>query len=272
LIYDAHEFEAGRQFGSERIPKILQSAWTLPERMFIRRAAAVITVSEAISNALARRYSIPPAVVVRNVPIWTGPVKSSLLRERLQVASDHPILLYQGWMVRGRGLEQAIRSLEFLRSATLVMIGTGRLQPELEKLARDVNVADRVHFLGRLRPSELPPYTASADIGLHLLQNTCLNHDYAMPNKLFEYMHAGLPMVVGNTSEMKRVVERENVGISVNPDSPQEIAEAVNSIWSRADRYVRMRANGVTAAKARYNWQIESQNLLGVYTSVLGKS
>lgn len=268
LIYDAHEFESGRQFAGDRIPPLMERVWTLPERLLIQRAAAVITVSDSIADALKAEYGVVRPTVVRNVPVWRKVPHSDLLWRELGVEEDAPILIYQGWLVPGRGLTNAIDSLAFLDNAVLAIIGTGPLLEQLKTTAKTAGVAERTLFTGRVKRDLLPLYTSSAKIGLHLLENTCLNHEYALPNKLFEYMAARLPIIVGQTLEMRRLVQAEEVGLSVDPNFPEQVAEAVDKLSSDSLLYQRFSANSVKAAKERYNWDRESQRLLDLYKQV----
>ena len=118
---------------------------------------------------------------------------------------------------------------------------------------------------------ELLPYTASADIGILLYRNDCRNNYYCAPNKLFEYMMMGLPMIAANYPGLLPLVEGEGVGLCVDPESPQAIAAAVNRLAADPDRRERMRRNGLRLAEERYNWDIESVPLLQLYGSLASR-
>ena len=119
-----------------------------------------------------------------------------------------------------------------------------------------------------MRYDELVPYTASADIGILLYRNDCRNNYYCAPNKLFEYMMMGLPVIAANYPGLLPLVEGEDVGLCVDPESPKAIAGAVNRLAGDPDRRERMRRNGLQLTRDRYNWEIESTPLLELYGSL----
>jgi len=119
--------------------------------------------------------------------------------------------------------------------------------------------------------NELVPFTASADIGILLYRNDCRNNYYCAPNKLFEYLMMGLPIIAANYPGMLPIVEGEGVGLCVDPESPGEIAAAVNRLAADPDRRKQMRENGLEVSKSRYNWEIESAPLLQLYESITAR-
>ena len=127
---------------------------------------------------------------------------------------------------------------------------------------------ERIVVLPPVPYKEVVPYTASADIGILLYRNDCRNNYYCAPNKLFEYMMMGLPMIAANYPGMLPLVEGEGVGLCVDPESPEAIAASVNSLAADPDRRERMRGNGLRLSRDRYNWEIESTPLLQLYGSL----
>jgi len=121
-----------------------------------------------------------------------------------------------------------------------------------------------VHFFDAVPYDEVTRYAMSADIGLVLHKNICLNYYYASPNKLFECMAAGLPVVGSNFPDRKKYIEGYNLGVTCDPESPEEIAEAINYTLSDETRYNEMRKNALEAAKI-FNWENESRKLVTLY-------
>lgn len=270
LVYDAHEFEADRNFGPT-IPLLYQRLWTLPEKLLIGKADAVITVCDSIADELVRLYAIKRPIVLMNCPELSITEPTTKLRNCLNIEDGKRIVLYQGGLQANRGLEELVTSVKYMRQDTvLVFIGDGPLRTSLEKRARSLGLERRVKFTGWIPLRDLPPYTASADVGVVAYANTCLNHYYATPNKLFEYLMAGLPIATSNFPEMAKVVKSYQVGQVFDPADPEDIARAINYILADDERYEEMRRNARRAVEERYNWGIESQKLLALYDSLSG--
>jgi glycosyltransferase involved in cell wall biosynthesis len=257
LVYDAHELETEtnglgglRQLGSK-----------LVERALIGRADAVIVVGDAIADWYARAYPIPRPAVVLNCPAGSVSVRTDRLRERLALPPDQRIFLCQGILGSGRGIELLCEAWDLLRPPrpALVFMGDGPLAGHVEAAAgRNPDV----RRIAAVPPAEVLAYTASADVGLCLVQPTCLSYSLCMPNKLFEYLHAGLPVLVSNLPELGRLVREAGLGHVVPDATPQALAATVAAMDSGdlADF-----APAVRAAAAKYNWQAQADLLAALY-------
>src|SRR5574341_193184 len=266
LVYDAHELETGREVSSSRLAVIYKRTWALPEQFFIRKVDAVITVNESIANELVRLYHIPPPAVVMNCPEYQPAVRSNRLREELGIPAEHKILLYQGQIAKGRGIECLIQSIQSIPDLSVVALGEGSSLEEYRNLVA-VRQWNRVYFPGKVSLSELHSYSTSADLGVVLTQDTCLSYHLSLPNKLFEYIHAGLPVIASNLPEIARVVSRHQIGEVVNRDDSVDIARAITRLLNDPVRYSQYRANAIKAA-ANFTWEQESKNLLAIYQSL----
>lgn len=223
LIYDSHELHTHRA-GDGRLARDL--AW-LRERQLIGSAAAVITSSDAYADYLTGRYRIARPTVVRNVPD-SDPVTEPIdLHQQLRLDTSRHLLLYQGSVQPGRGLAQAVAALDLLPSWDLVVIGYGAYKPGLQRLAAQRAVGDRVHFIGPVPHRELLHWSAGADVGLCLIQDHGVSYRWSMPNKLFEYALARLPVVASNFGEIRRWVCQGERGAVCDPEDPTGIANAV---------------------------------------------
>jgi glycosyltransferase involved in cell wall biosynthesis len=266
VVYDAHELFTELA----RLGRLTRTVSRVLEQFFIKRSSRVITVNDSIAAELARRYGVNAPVVVMNCPSMEPvPVsrERSTLRARVGLEDDVPIVLFQGMFMPHRGLENLVTAAGLFHRAHLVFMGWGPLRPALEAQAHAEGVADRVHFTEGVPLGELLAVTAGADLGAIPYRNVGLNHYYTSPNKLFEYCAAGVPVVASRFPELVKVVEGFGAGRTFDPESPAEIAAAVNALLGDPEALGRARAGAAQAAR-RFNWENESRKLLAVYSSL----
>jgi glycosyltransferase involved in cell wall biosynthesis len=263
VIYDAHELWPHRNRPDARKRK----TWMLEraDGYFSRRADGVITVNDSIARHMERRYRLgKEVVVVRNIPSLVArdaPPEHGMLGDLPQ-----PRLVYVGGIQTFRGLEQVIAAMPMIRDAVFAAIGPGtpEYRAGLEKLAVDTGVADRVRFVEWVPPSSVVPTVAQGDLGMCLFQASHLSYYWTLPNKFFEYLHAGIPVLASDFPETRRLVERYEVGALCDPGAPASIAAAVNDLLARPDDLARMRDNALKAAQ-ELNWEHERERMLGLY-------
>ena len=263
LIYDSHEYYLGTVSLSRR--RLERSIWGIVERTFIGGTDEVITVCDSIADKLKAQYGVRRPRVLRNVPIWRARHRTNHLREILGLGPETNILLYQGAIERGRGLVAILDALTTLKGCCFVALGDGSIRQEVKAYAARLGVSDRAFFLDPVPSEELMEYTASADVGLCLIENAGFSYYHSLPNKLFEYMAAGLPVIASDFPEIGRLVKAENVGLTVNPEDPSEIAEAVGRLTQDRHLYDICAANALRAAADRHNWDRESRILEDIY-------
>ncbi|MFN2640576.1 MAG: glycosyltransferase [Actinomycetota bacterium] len=266
LVYDSHEIYAHQNVAHPT----RRRRWFVEavERRVLKRAAAVITVNESIADYLARRYKIARPVVVMNVPWKSTPVAPAELPEPFR--DDGLKILYLGGIMRGRGLEGAIRATALIPEAKLIMMGPvmrPMYQESLAKLAAELGIGDRVFFVPPVPPEAVTAVAAHATVGLAMINNICLSYYYSLPNKIFESMHAGLPVVASNFPEIRRVVEAYTVGVTCDPEDPAAIAAAIRAVIEDPQRYEQMRQNAKAAA-ALFTWDREAEKLRELYRSL----
>lgn len=271
LIYDSHELYIERNTlkPTSQITKYLISKI---EAFLIRRSDVVITVNESIAQELAHRYRIKLPYVLINVPfLLKKPLRDPQysLRVILGIPDQYMVLLYLGSITFGRGLSQTIESLKYLPYCYFVMMGYGAKNyiEYLQKVSMKEGVSHRVLFFGPVPPEEVAVFASTADIGIAPIENTCLSYYYCSPNKVFEYIMAGLPVVGSNFPELKRIIEGYNLGATFDPEDPQDIARAINEVLGDPAKYEEMRQNALKAAKI-FNWENESKKLLAIYKSL----
>lgn len=260
LVYDSHELATGVPY-RERFWGALVAGI---ERIALPCCAAVVTVSDGIADRLQERYRLRnrPAVV-RNVPDVEGCAGGTAgLRERLGVGPA-PLVLHQGALAPGRGCETVVSAIARIPDAHLVFLGDSwpGYGGAVERFAEDTGVRERVHFVPSVPIEDLIPHTREADVGVSLLSDDCENHRLALPNKVFEYIAAGVPMVVSNLPELRALVERHGVGRTCDPADPTDVARALEETLADTGA-LRER---VEEAATELNWTREAGRLLAVY-------
>jgi glycosyltransferase involved in cell wall biosynthesis len=260
LVYDSHEyFTEAEGLTNRPLPK---KVWLAIEGFIFPKLKHVITVNETIAGIYRALYHVP-VHVVRNVPMLREAVVVAS-REALGLPTDKRIILLQGaYIDPDRGGMELAQSMEFLPDALLLIIGSGR---DLENIKREVakrKLEDRVRFIDKLPFRELQQYTAVADVGVSLDKPLHLNYAYSLPNKLFDYIHAGLPVLVSDLPELRRIVEGYNLGRVVNRVEPREIATALQEMFSDENVGV-WKLNALKAAR-ELNWQREQEVVRKVY-------
>lgn len=264
LVYDAHELHSHRNdMGAVR------RTWgALQERICLRYVDEVVTATASWADFLRGKYGIARPTVVRNVPAVKGQVRRRDLRAALDISLTDRILLYQGSVQRGRGLDPALAALPLVPRAVLVVIGYGAHRPALEREAARRGLRDRVRFVGPIPNEELLSWTAGADIGLCCIENTSLSYFWSLPNKLFEYMSARVAVVASDFPEMAQIVQGEDVGTVCDPGDHRSIAAAINELLDAPARRRGCAERGAAAVLARHHWGQERWRLNDVYERI----
>ncbi|KIH71459.1 glycosyltransferase [Salinicoccus roseus] len=258
LVYDSHEVQTDRTGYN---PKIIER-WEGSLLPFVDETLVENHTRAKKHEALYGYYPHTLYNYSELYDIEDKPKKD--LHEVLGLSADEKILLYQGGLQPGRGLELLVDMMPMVNEGTLVFLGDGRQKKELEEMVKERGLQERVRFVPKVHLSELPSYTQNAYLGFQVLQNVNYNHYSASSNKLFEYIMAHVPVISCNFPEIASVVEGENVGIAINAESAENIASAVNRLVE--DETLRETfSNNCKSAKYKYNWDIEKEKLLDVY-------
>ncbi len=243
-----------------------RAVWRLVEGRHIGHADAVFTVSESIARHLEKMYGIPTPVVVHNVPEMQHVEASPLLRGDLD--SETTLLLHQGQIQKHRGCFPLVRAMREVEGAALVFLGGGPLKKALEEYVINNRLEARVRFKEPVAPDHLLPLTAGADVGITLLEDTCLNHRFALPNKLFEYLMAGLPVVASNLPEIRSVVESFDVGCIVDPEDHSQLVHTLQHVTRDREARKKWAANTVSVFET-FSWEKASHHFTDVYYRLL---
>ena len=261
LIYDTHELET-KVLAARGVRRIYAERL---ERAMIHNCDAVVCVSDGIADWYATHYGITRPLVVRNVPDQRSRVVAKAagdLRARCAVPPNALLFLYQGRITAGRQVEHFLEVFAKVPPERhLVFMGQG----ELAEAVRRANGRSNIHYHPPVPPSEVLAYTAQADVGLVGMENTCLNHWLSLPNKLFECLAAGTPVIVPDLPEMKRVVDQYRCGWSWSGETEQ----LVSFIRQLSIEEVRAKQEGALVASRELSWETEEQGLLRLYRGLL---
>ena len=267
LIYDSHELWTEQSAVTSR--PAIRLLWNSLEARLIKRADAVIAVSPSIGRELEAQYKLAQAVaVVRNVPPFRPRVDGNRIRSELGVDAARPILLYQGGFLTDNGLAEQIAAMRFVREGVLVLLGGGPTEGLLRKQVSDSGLGDRVYFVPKVPFHALHEYTCSADIGLCLIKPSGRSFELSLPNKLFEYFMAGLPVLGSAGPEIRAIIEETGAGdVVTDVVDPEGIGRSIEQLIADASRRHSYRQAALSAAK-QYNWEREAPRLSQVYESL----
>jgi glycosyltransferase involved in cell wall biosynthesis len=262
LIYDSHEYFTGVPEIQHR--PIVKAVWTTLERWIFPRLKNVITVNDSIADLYKNQYG-KPVKVVRNISDSSlpAPVKS---RIELGLPQDAFILINQGAGINvDRGMEEALLALKELpNDVILLIVGNGDAVPGLKTMCQELNLIDRVIFKPRQPYLEMLQFTINADCGLSLDKPLSPNYKYSLPNKVFDYIKCGLPLVVSDVVEVQKVVDKYKIGEVIVDHKPQSIAKAVLQVRAYGKRHY---THALQKASAENNWEKEQ----GVWRDVFAK-
>ena len=256
-IYDAHELftELKEVITRPRIKKI----WTKVEKKFVPKFKLGYTVSEGIAEEFNRRYKVNYKTI-RNLP---------LLKEFDAIQTMEKFILYQGAVNEARGFEFLIPAMQWV-NCKLVICGDGNFMAQLKKLVSDQKLENKIELKGMLPPAEIWKISQQATVGIALAEREGLNQYLALPNKFFDYVHAGLPQVTMNYPEYSKINIQFEVAVLIDDLAPKKIAESINNLLTDEVLYNKLKSNCLKARQV-LNWQHEEKKLLSFYQSVFAK-
>lgn len=258
LVFDAHEYFTEVPEVSER--KFVKQIWETFAKLCIPHTHAAYTVSESLAEIFTEKYH-KKFEVVRNVPLRS----SSSFLHPLIPSSSSKIILYQGDLNEGRGLEQMIEAMKEI-DAEFHIAGDGLLKDKLVKLASDMHLEYKIIFRGYITPDELRDLTNKAYVGINLLVNKGLSYYYSLANKFFDYIQSGIPQVCAPFPEYEKINSEYNIALLCGCDVDR-IVSAINTLLNDATLYQRMKTSCNEAAE-NLNWEKEEQKLLNIYRNV----
>lgn len=262
LLYDSHEFFTG-------VPELESNAfarnfWIKLERFLFPKLKYVITVNESIANLYAKMYQ-KEVKVIRNIPempLLPALFNKDEIKSKIPVDPGKKLLVLQGAGINvDRGAEEAVIAMNYVEDAVLLIIGSGDVILKLKKMVNENSLETKVKFLDKMPFDQLMTITRVADAGLTLDKDTNLNYRLSLPNKLFDYIHAGIPVLASYVPEVKKIVQQYNIGVVIENHDPKHIADRITYMFADENRYASWKENVIAAAR-QLSWSVEEKKLL----------
>jgi len=255
LLYDSHEYFT-------QVPELIhrhnvQKIWNYIERKIFPHLPFAVTVSDSIAQEYNQKYGVP-VFTIRNLPLlktWSNEQVIKINAER--------VLMYQGALNIGRGLELLIDTIALLDERYVLLIaGSGDIENVLKAKTQSLKMNNKVIFLGKIPAETLHFYTLASHLGFSLEEDMGLNYRYALPNKLFDYIQAHVPVICSALPEMEKIVMRYKVGTCLSKEqlNANYLAEFINSLWANPEQLSKWKENCKIAAQ-ELNWEKEKLKL-----------
>ena len=261
LVFDAHEmFPEVPELVNRRFVK---QFWTKIENWIFPKLKHSYTVCQSIADIYKNKYGIDMKVV-RNIPFASteNSIPNNFIKGKNELFPEHNnrnILLYQGAVNLGRGIEWIINTMPYLDEYVFYIAGDGDKTQEMRKQVAEMDISNRVKFLGRIPFEQLPAYTACANIGISLLENRGLNYYYSLPNRIFDFIRKNIPILATDFPEIRRIIDYYNIGELVDNYSPAHLASTIRNMTARGKNQ-----EGFAKANAELTWENEANIMLKI--------
>jgi glycosyltransferase involved in cell wall biosynthesis len=261
LVYDTHEIFT-------EVPEIqgkwVKKVWVFIEDLLFPRVKKVITVNKSIANFYQLKFNRNDISVIRNIP-ENKVITKTQSRKDLGLPTDRFILIVQGAGINvDRGNEEVLLSLKHLNQVILLIVGSGDAVPKLKEMSTSEHLEDRVIFIPRLPYEQMMQYTMNSDLGISVDKPTSLNYEFSLPNKIFDYIRAGIPTLVSDLVEVAAVVNEFEIGRVIINIEPVEIANAVQKFQNNVEISEQLKDNLKTASD-NLNWENDAKVLEEIY-------
>lgn len=264
VVYDAHEYETETLWMQNKLKKFLAKKI---EEFLIKFSDLNITVSASIASEYSKNYKIDLPKVVLNAPNYSKTTKKNLFRETFNISEEKKIFLYQGGLTEGRGVGIILEAFKILEkyNSVVVFMGYGDLE---KKIVESVQTSKNIFYHPAVKQDVLLNYTSSADFGISLIEDLCLNYRYCLPNKIFEYIMAELPIITSNLPEMESFVKKYTLGVVSKSSQVIGLKEAIIKLL---DFDTTVLNKNIQLAKKIFNWEAQEKVLLNSYKNILNE-
>ena len=261
MIYDSHEYftETPELVGRSRVQKV----WKRIEDFVVPRLKEMITVWDSIAELFEQKYGVR-CHVVRNIPPRSAlPNKGD--KQALNLPEDKHLLVLQGSGINiQRGAEELVEAMQYLEDCCLMVIGGGDVLPTLKQMTSDLHIEGRVRFFPRMPYQQMMAYTQLAELGFVLDKDTNLNYRFCLPNKLFDFIQAGVPVVASELVEVGKIIKKYDIGLFIPDHDPKSIAATIRQGLDDTDHRL-IWQKGLTQAAEELCWENEQQTLIEIY-------
>ena len=263
IVYDSHEYFTG-------VPEIqnktfIKKVWTTIENHIFPKLKHIFTVNQSIASLYEEQYG-KQLKIIRNIPrkkTWT--IDKS--RQQLGLPENKKIIITQGAGINiDRGIEEALEAMQFLKDVCFVIIGNGDVIPKLKKRTFELNLEKSIIFKDKMPYEQMMQYTQHAEIGLSLDKNTNINYKLSLPNKIFDYIHAGVPILASKIKEVEAVITKHRIGLFIENHEPKHIAQQIERALDENLKFKYQK--NIKNAALQLNWENEEKNLVEVYKRI----
>jgi len=261
LYYNSRELYAF--LGGLRNRPFLQKMVKSIEQFYIKKVDLVLTTGEMDSEFLKKFYKITNTIEIRNIPLLQMPAQTVNYREMFDIPRNSLIMIYQGVLLVGRGIPIILQAMKELPELYLIIIGDGEQKNNFAQMTTELGISYRVFFIGTINQKELINFTAGGDIGLSLIENISISYYHALPNKLFEYIMAGIPVLASALPQMKKIIDDYNIGETIQLEKSEELINSLSK-WIDQPLLLKEYKKNCLVAAQELNWQSEFKRVRNI--------
>lgn len=258
LVYDSHEYYTGVPELEKR--PFVRNVWRWIEMKIFPKLTCIITVNDSIATLYEKEYG-KKLIVIRNIPFLSDSIPANIdkisLRETLSLPKNKKIVILQGAGINiDRGAEEAVQAMQYLDEVILIILGGGDVLAVLKKMVVQYQLENKVIFLPRMPYLKMIEYTQASDAGLTFDKDTNLNYRFSLPNKIFDYIHAGIPVLASRLTEIEKIITNYRIGSFIENHDPKHIAEQITFMFANEARTEQWKKN-LKIASQELNWTQE---------------
>lgn len=264
IVYDSHEYFTGVPEIQNK--KLVKKVWQTIERFIFPKLIHIITVNGSIAQLYKEKYN-KNIRIIRNIP---HKLQSKVLKSKseLNIPEDKDIIITQGAGINmNRGIEELVESIQYLNNVCLMIIGDGDVIPQLKKRVLELKLENSIIFKGRMPYHEMMQYTQHAKLGITIDKDTNTNYKYSLPNKLFDFIHAGIPILASKIIEVEKIIKKYQIGLFIKNHEPTHIANQIKYALDNKELMSEWKSNTTLATK-ELNWGIEENTLKDLYKKI----
>jgi glycosyltransferase involved in cell wall biosynthesis len=263
LVYDSHELFTevpelnGRNF--------VKKTWLFIEKLILPKIKNSYTVCQSIADEYYEKYKVKMKLVY-NYPYYES-TKTKSPKLYIELPDNQKIILYQGALNIGRGIEHVINLMDKIEGVKFVIAGKGDIEEELKNLVKDNQLNDKVIFTGVIPLEQLSDLTKKADLGLVLQEDFSLSYRYVLPNRLFDFMKAEVPILASNLPELNKIVSKEKIGLLIDCFEPDELLNKIKKLLFNENLITEVKSN-LKKCNRKYSWESQEKMLTEFYKNL----